>query len=79
MEQVLASLAVGDKGKIAGYIKGCRNYRQKLMSMGLTPGADFRVVRLAPLGDPVEIKVRGFVLTLRREEAAVVKVEGVAR
>ncbi len=42
---------------------------QRLMMMGLTPGTSFSVVRVAPLGDPIEIKVRGFNLSLRREEA----------
>ena len=42
---------------------------QRLMMMGLTPGTSFSVVRVAPLGDPIEIKIRGFNLSLRREEA----------
>jgi ferrous iron transport protein A len=43
--------------------------------MGLTPGADFRVIRTAPMGDPVEIQVRGFRLSLRRDEASTLCVE----
>jgi ferrous iron transport protein A len=43
--------------------------------MGMTPGADFTVTRVAPFGDPVEVAVRGFKLTLRRAEAAVLRVE----
>ena len=42
---------------------------QRLMMLGLTPGTRFSVVRDAPLGDPIEIKLRGFRLSLRREEA----------
>jgi ferrous iron transport protein A len=42
---------------------------QRLMMLGLTPGTRFTVVRVAPLGDPIEIKLRGFNLSLRREEA----------
>lgn len=42
---------------------------QRLMMLGLTPGTRFSVVRVAPLGDPIEIKLRGFSLSLRREEA----------
>jgi len=45
------------------------------LAMGLTPGTPFKVTRVAPLGDPVEIAVRGFKLTLRRDEAAAVRVE----
>jgi ferrous iron transport protein A len=42
---------------------------QRLMMLGLTPGTRFSVIRVAPLGDPIEIKLRGFSLSLRREEA----------
>lgn len=42
---------------------------QRLMMLGLTPGTQFKVIRVAPLGDPIEIKLRGFNLSLRREEA----------
>ena len=45
------------------------------MSLGLTPGVEFSVIRYAPMGDPVEIHVRGFNLSLRREEAATVLIE----
>lgn len=47
---------------------------QRLMMLGLTPGTRFSVIRVAPLGDPIEIKVRGFNLSLRREEAIGIEV-----
>ncbi len=71
----LKDLAVGDRGQVMGYKEGARSYRKKLLSMGLTPGAQFSVTRVAPLGDPVEIQVRGFKLSLRKDEAAAVQVE----
>ena len=43
--------------------------------MGLTPGTELSVVRVAPLGDPVEIKVRGFSLSLRKDEADALQIE----
>jgi ferrous iron transport protein A len=43
--------------------------------MGLTPGTEFTVIRVAPLGDPVEIRVRGFHLSLRKQEADTLIVE----
>jgi ferrous iron transport protein A len=43
--------------------------------MGLTPGVEITVTRYAPLGDPVEIQVRGFALSVRRDEAATLLVE----
>ena len=60
-------------------MKGGRTpYRAKLLSMGLTKGTEFKVLQFAPLGDPVEIEVRGFSLSLRREEAdALILKEGV--
>jgi len=52
-------------------------YRNRLMSLGLTPGTEFQVQHVAPLGDPVEIRVRGFHLSLRRHEAGAMEVEPV--
>ncbi len=72
---VLSSLTVGDRGKIVGYAEGEKGYRAKLLSMGVTPGTDFSVVRLAPLGDPVELEIRGYRLSLRKAESNVVMVE----
>jgi ferrous iron transport protein A len=43
--------------------------------MGLTPGTEIRVTRLAPLGDPVEVEVRGYSLSLRKDEAEVLQVQ----
>jgi len=73
----LGTLEVGQAGRILGYEPGGRAYRGKLLSMGLTPGTHFTVTRQAPLGDPVEIEVRGYKLSLRRGEAAALQVERV--
>ena len=61
-----------------GYEKGNRAYREKLLSMGLTPGTHFTVTRQAPMGDPIEVEVRGFKLSLRKGEAATLQVETLA-
>jgi ferrous iron transport protein A len=79
MTLTLGDLAVGEGGRIVGLARGDRAYREKLLSMGLTPGTEFAVVRLAPLGDPVEIMVRGYSVSLRKGEAAMLRVEKVAR
>jgi ferrous iron transport protein A len=73
----LKDLQFGDRAKVAGFLEasGGNAYRRKLLSMGLTPGAEISVTRVAPMGDPVEIRVRGFALSLRREEAATLNVE----
>ena len=73
-----ADLKAGDKAVVAGFFKGKDSYRKKLLAMGITPGTPFKVVRVAPLGDPVEIQVRGYLVSLRREEAALISVSGAA-
>ena len=71
----LSELGVGETAEVVSFTAGSRGYRTRLMSMGLTPGTRFTLKRLAPLGDPVEIEVRGFALTLRKQEAEAVQVE----
>jgi len=50
-------------------------FRHKLLAMGITPGCKVKVVRCAPMGDPIEIKIRDFFLCLRRKEAATIAVK----
>lgn len=71
----LAELKAGDNAEIAGYRLGDAAYRAKLLALGLTGGVRIRIVNVAPLGDPIEIVVRGYNLSLRRAEADVVKVK----
>lgn len=75
MPEQLRDLAVGDRGRVTGFGEGSRAYRRKLLSMGLTPGTEFTVTRYAPMGDPIEIRVRGFNLSLRKDEAESLLVE----
>ncbi len=70
----LGDLGIGEHGRVVGFAPGSRAYRNRLLAMGLTPGTEFAVVRYAPLGDPVEIRVRGFALSLRKSEASVLLV-----
>lgn len=78
MSTRLHDLAAGEKGRIVGFEGGNPVYRQKLLAMGLTPDTEFTVIRFAPLGDPIEIHVRGFDLSLRRQEIDCLKVERIA-
>lgn len=71
----LKDLPVGHKGEICGFSQGCKKYRARLLAMGLTRGTVVELIRMAPMGDPIEIELRGFRLTLRKEEADVVMVE----
>jgi Fe2+ transport system protein FeoA len=66
--QSLSSLPPGCAGKVTE-IKVAGSNRPRLMEMGLLVGTVVELVRFAPLGDPVEIKVRGYHLTLRKHEA----------
>jgi ferrous iron transport protein A len=75
MSMNLKQLSVGDSGRVVGFGEGSKTYRRKLLSLGLTPGTELTVTRYAPMGDPVEIRVRGFSLSLRKDEAATLLVE----
>ena len=66
--QPLTSLAIGTAGTVSE-IKVPVEHRGRLLEMGLLVGTPVELVRFAPLGDPVEIKVRGYHLTLRKHEA----------
>ena len=72
----LSELQPGETAKISGYCRGSNKaYRQRLLSMGLTPNTSFQLVRRAPLGDPVEIRIRNFSLSLRQHEASILLIE----
>ena len=64
----LSSLTVGSQGTVAR-IELSPADRPRLMEMGILVGTPVELIRFAPLGDPVEIKVRGYHLTLRKHEA----------
>ncbi|MGA7934522.1 MAG: FeoA family protein [Kovacikia sp.] len=74
----LRDAAIGSTLRVVGYEPTARDYKRKLLAMGLTPGTEFVVKRHAPLGDPIEIEVRDFRLSLRKAEAAALIVEPVA-
>lgn len=71
----IGQLKVGDRARVCGFGPTGAAYRRKLLAMGLTPGTEFSLTRVAPMGDPVEIRVRGYALTLRKGEAAALTVE----
>nr|WP_321455061.1 FeoA family protein [uncultured Cohaesibacter sp.] len=75
MIATLNDLTVGDQGRIAKLDISDRAYKQQLMAMGLTRGAEFTVMRIAPLGDPIEIKIRGSALSLRKSDTFGVQIE----
>jgi ferrous iron transport protein A len=72
-----SDLKTGQSARVVAIGKGDKVYRQRLIAMGILPGTEFTVSRLAPLGDPVEIRVRGFALSLRKNEASMLQIEAV--
>lgn len=75
----MAELKAGDLAEITGYTLGNAVYRAKLLALGLTHGVQIKVINVAPLGDPFEIAVRGYHLSLRRDEVGVIKVAKIDR
>jgi ferrous iron transport protein A len=74
VELKVKALRPGERAEIVGYEGKDLVYRQKLLSMGLTKGTEIKLLKVAPLGDPVEIEVRGFNLSLRKDEADILKI-----
>lgn len=75
----MADLKAGDYAEITGYTLGNASYRAKLLALGLTHGTQLKMLNIAPLGDPFEIAVRGYHLSLRRDEVGVIKVRKLER
>lgn len=72
--KILSDFTVGENGKIVK-VTGEGRIRRRLFDMGVTPGAELTMRKKAPLGDPIEVTIRGYELTLRKAEAACVEVE----
>ena len=70
----LADVALGQAATVRE-VTGPRAFRRRLLEMGLVPGVRVRVVTVAPLGDPIQIEVRGGQWSIRRREAAQIAVE----
>jgi Fe2+ transport system protein FeoA len=70
----LNQLKAKEKGKIVR-VGGSGPLRRRSLDMGVIRGAEVEVERVAPLGDPIEIKIKGYHLSLRKEEAANIYVE----
>ena len=68
MEKKLSEFKIGESG-IIKIVTGEGRIRRRLFDMGITPGAEIYLRKKAPLGDPIEITIRGYELTLRKSEA----------
>ena len=74
MLKTLDEFKVGETGLIKK-VQGEGRLRRRLFDMGVTPGATVYLRKKAPLGDPIEVTIRGYELTLRKSEAALVILE----
>lgn len=70
----LDGIAIGEQVRITG-VGGENALRCRLLDMGLTPKTIVSVQKVAPMGDPIEIRLRGYELTIRREDAGQIEVE----
>jgi ferrous iron transport protein A len=74
----LSQLTIGSRAVIAR-VEGERPVRRRLMELGLVPGTSVALVNIAPLGDPLELEVRGCRLSIRQREASAITLEHVER
>jgi ferrous iron transport protein A len=66
-------MSLGQKGIIRDFTADNDDY-ERIVEMGVTPGEQVEIIRYAPMGDPIEIRVRGYLLSLRKTEAERIKV-----
>ncbi len=74
MQKLLSEFSIGESGTIVS-VSGEGRVRRRLFDMGVTPSAEITLQKRAPLGDPIEITIRGYELTLRLSEASLVMME----
>ncbi len=74
MEKTLDLFSVGEDGVVKSVV-GEGKIKRRLFDMGITPGAEIHMRKKAPLGDPIEVTLRSYELTLRKTEAVCVKME----
>lgn len=72
---LLKDMKPGEKGIIVQFRPGQIEYRRRLLALGALPGTKFEVARVAPLGDPVEIKLRGSFVSVRKGEIEILDVK----
>lgn len=72
--KLLSEFTVGESGTVKA-VTGEGRIRRRLFDMGVTPGASVTLRKKAPLGDPIEVTLRGYELTLRKSKAACVSIE----
>ncbi len=74
INKTLSDLKPGEKGRITK-VTGEGAVRRRILDMGVVPGSEIKVERVAPLGDPIEVTIKGYRLSFRKKEAANIYVE----
>lgn len=75
----LKDMAIGSKGRVKSMNTSTPEYRRRLLMLGVTPGSTLEVIRVAPLGDPVELRIRGCLITVRKDEAEILDIEPIGQ
>jgi ferrous iron transport protein A len=75
MKISIADLKNGEKAKILGFNTGNRSYQSRLLALGLVPNTIFTMIRSAPFGDPIEIRIQNSSVCLRKNEVAILQIE----
>lgn len=74
--KTLNQIPFGEYGRVVE-VQGVDDISVRLLEMGLTPGVEFQIIGSAPLGDPLELEVRGYRLSIRKDEAIRVVIESI--
>lgn len=75
----LKDMAIGSKGRVKSMNTSTPEYRSRLLMLGVTPGRTLEVIRVAPLGDPIELRIRGCLITVRKDEAEILDIEPIGQ
>lgn len=74
IDKTLNMLEIGQRARVI-QVKGLGSSRKRLLDMGMVPGTVLSVIKKAPLGDPIDFKLKGYNLSLRKKEAEMIIVE----
>ena len=74
-KRTLEDLFPGQSGTILSIGNKSGTVKRRLVDMGLTPGTEVKITKIAPLGDPIEVTLRGYELSLRKADAEMIEVE----
>ena len=75
----LKDMALGSTGRVKSMNTSTPEYRRRLLMLGVTPGSTLEVIRVAPLGDPIELRIRGCLITVRKDEAEILDIEPIGQ